>query len=167
MNTISHQLAEGVSTMTRNGAIDTKIIADGARRSRGTALSLASPFAWRRKSMRWWNMLAVAVITGLLGGAVSTPEAGVGLFLAVLACMAFSWGRIFLTLTTLTTVVATGAYMVYRQAVEHFLPGAGWAPQFAIANTLTWIAVIFLAADAMITAIFGAPDDEDSTDKRE
>ncbi len=117
--------------------------------------TLTSPFTWNRRPLSTGKILILAVVAGLSAGSITNPWIGISLFCAVLACLVVSWGRTFLTMTALTTIVSTGAYMVYRQAVEHFLPGSSWAPQFAIASTLTWIAVIFLAADAMITGIFG------------
>ncbi len=150
---------ENDSMAARTAGMPTQTVVGSASNPRDGMPTLTSPLSWQRKPVRWWSIPLVAAITGLLGGAASTPEVGAGLFLAVLACMIFSWGRTFLTLTALTTVVATGTYMVYRQAVERFLPGAGWAPQFATASTLTWIAVIFLAADAMIIALLGKSDD--------
>ena len=117
--------------------------------------TLASPFTWDRISLSTGRILILALITGVIAGSVSTPWIGLALFVAVLACMAFSWGRTLLTMTAFTTIVSTGVYMVYRQAMEHFLPGSSWAPQFATASTLTWIAVTFLAADAIITGLFG------------
>ncbi len=129
----------------------------GAAYSRLLALDdeeplLVSPFGYGGRRPPAWRIVITALATGLLAAALTTPLTGLALAMATGTALALSEGRTILTIGSVALVAGAGAYVVAHQAADRIPEGAIWVPQFSLAATMVWMAVVFLAADGVIEA---------------
>lgn len=119
--------------------------------SRATEPSLALPLGGvRSRSRPWWSVAAIAVVTGALAAAITSPFAGLVITAAVVAGLAFRPLRAIASSAAVGFLAAAGTLVVAGQLL-HPAPGGGnWPAAYAGAAALAAIAVAFLGADAVV-----------------
>ena len=81
---------------------------------------------------------------------ITRPLIGLVVGAAVAVALRVPKGRIVLTIGAVAFAAAAGFWTVLVQAIDHVAPGVSWPPAFGTSGTLAWIAVAFLAADAVV-----------------
>ncbi len=107
------------------------------------------PFARRGRRPRWWTLVLVAVATGGVAGAISTPLVGAAAGVAVAAALAVPQCRAVTAGVAVGLVVAAGAVVVAGQLLHPVAESSDWPAAYASAGVLAWMAVAFLGADAV------------------
>ncbi|HTX62807.1 MAG TPA: hypothetical protein VMD28_04170, partial [Acidimicrobiales bacterium] len=102
------------------------------------------------RHLRWWTVAGLAVLTGALGAAISTPYAGVALAVAVGGGLTFRRLRILGAAAAVGLLVAAGTVVVVGQILHPAASGGDWPAAYNDAATLAAMAVAFLGADAVV-----------------
>ena len=111
---------------------------------------LASPLASDGRRPHWPTIVVVALVTGAVAAAISSPLIGVAAGLAVGAATALRHARGLTSLVAVGLVAAAGASVVVGQATHPLFESADWPAHFESAAVLAWMAVVFLGADAVV-----------------
>jgi hypothetical protein len=114
---------------------------------------LVSPFSAAGSSPRWWRVLLAGAAYALVAASLTKPLTGLAVGVAVGTALALGQGRFMLTLTSVGTVIGMAAYVVAHQAGNGFPADGAWPTQFGFANTLAWIGIVFLGADAVMDMV--------------
>ena len=101
----------------------------------------------------WWRTTIAVVLAGLLGALAVTPWVGVVLALAVLLVMLRPRWRALLTIVPIVALMVCGAYIAAKQWHSHLPATFEWPTFFAPVRTVGWIAVVFLAGDAIVELV--------------
>ncbi len=116
--------------------------------------SLALPVGGERRSqgwrLRWWSVAGLALVTGAIGAAISTPYAGIALCVAVAAGLTFRRLRLLGALAAVGLLVSAAAVVVVGQILHPVTGGGNWPTAYGDAATLAAMAVAFLGADAVV-----------------
>ncbi len=99
------------------------------------------------RSSRTLIAISVAAITA---GAFVDPKLLVPMALLALLAGAFTPFRILLGLVPSAMLVVSAIYMSEMQGKYHFAPLFNWPTHFGPANSLTWVGIISLGADAAL-----------------
>ncbi len=105
-----------------------------------------------RPTMQWRLFPVLALLTGLVAAAVTSPEFGVVVAVMMLACMWMPRLRHLVTAGALGFVVAGGLSVIIGQAMHHYLPGSNWDGSFVHAGNLVWLGAVLLLADAVMVS---------------
>ena len=105
----------------------------------------------------WYWAILIALASGLVVAAVVAPVVGLAIGALVLLGLLVSWSRGIALIGAIGLVVATGVYMVTRQRRYGFVPDINWPAHFPRADTLAWLAICVLAADAVVIAVRHRP----------
>ncbi len=100
-------------------------------------------------------MVAVFAAAGaaLIAMALVNPVAAIVTGLATLAALLVPRGRTLLTLGPAVLLALSAAYVIQVQ-LRHGLPSDGeWVRAFGRIATVSWIAVLLLGADVLVTAL--------------
>ncbi len=112
--------------------------------------ALSSPLVVGGQALSWPRMLALAGACALVAGSVTTLPGGLAVGLAVVTVLALPRSRWLLTLGGLGLLVSVLVFMVVFQASRHVPAGGLWPVRFEQAGSLTWLALAFLGADAVV-----------------
>ncbi len=118
---------------------------------------LSDPFrsGGRPPSMPW--AVGIALLGGLVAAAIVAPLAGLAIAALLFLGLRVSRARIVLALGAVGLVALTGAVMVRGQAVHGFILDIMWPSHFPLANSLAWMGICLLAADAVVIAVRRRP----------
>jgi len=105
----------------------------------------------------WLGAVATAVVGGGVAAAITNPAGGLAVGAAVLLALLVNWARVFLTAAAVGLAAATAVVMTVQQQQYHFPWVIQWPAQFPVANTLAWMAVAALGADALVEAVRHRP----------
>jgi len=108
----------------------------------------------------WYWAILIALASGLVVAAVVAPVVGLAIGALVLLGLLVSWSRGIALIGAIGLVVATGVYMVTRQRRYGFVPDINWPAHFPRADTLAWLAICVLAADAVVIAVRHRPAED-------
>jgi hypothetical protein len=114
---------------------------------------LVPPFRSGGRSPAWSWAIGIAVLGGLGAAAIVAPLAGLAIAAVILLGLRIDRGRIVPVLGALGLVVLTGALVFRDQITYRYLSDINWPGHFPVANSLAWLAVLLLAADAVIVAV--------------
>jgi arabinofuranan 3-O-arabinosyltransferase len=108
------------------------------------------PVGGAARRLPWWGVAVVAVATGALAGAISSPLCGAAVAVAVAAGLAVRHLRVLGAAAAVGLLAAAGAIVVAGQ-VLHPAPGGGdWPASYNDAAVLAAMAVAFFGADAVV-----------------
>ncbi|WP_322779396.1 alpha-(1-_3)-arabinofuranosyltransferase domain-containing protein [Frankia sp. Cas4] len=94
-----------------------------------------------------------ATVAALIAMALVNPAASIATGLATLAALLLPRGRTLLTLGPVAVLTLSATYVIQVQ-LRHSLPSDGeWVRAFARVATVSWIAVLLLGADVLVTAV--------------
>ena len=102
--------------------------------------------------MRWWNVILLGLVTGIVAAGVTSLAVGGVIALVVIAGLLIPWVRWAAALGAVGFIVAGCVDVVRGQAVHHYLPGSNWPGSFVSAGNRIWIGVVLLLADAVIVS---------------
>jgi len=102
-------------------------------------------------------MVVVAVLVGLVMGAVTEPIAAPAVAVAVIAGCLVARSRPLFVLAPVGLLVATAVYMADRETQHHFPTVLEWPSQFPLANTLGWMAIAALVTGGAVEALRRRP----------
>lgn len=114
---------------------------------------LASPLTFGGNRPPWHRIAIAGAIAFLVAAAVTAPLTGVAVCLAVVTALAVPRARFILVLGSVGLVGGAGAVTVTLQAIHHYPEGGAWTGAMGMANTLAWMGVVFLGADALVDAV--------------
>ena len=112
--------------------------------------SLTLPGSGARRRLPWWAVAGVAVVTGGLGAAISTPGTGIAVAVAVAAGLAFRRLRLLGAAAAVVLLAVAGALVVAGQLLHPAPTGGSWPAAYHDAATLAAMAVAFFGADAVV-----------------
>jgi len=107
-----------------------------------------------------WAVAATAIAAGLIASAFASPwSPWAGLVVGPLAGLVLlvRRARLFLSLSAVGLVVATGVYVTMGQAHNHYPVGAAWPSNFEPATVMASLAVLLLGADALVERVRSSP----------
>ncbi len=108
---------------------------------------------FRPRGPSWRLSLAAALAGGVVAGAVSAPAAGLLVAALVFVGLMRRRWRGLLGAGAVGLFVATGAFMVIQQAGHRYVPTINWPGNFGPANTLAWLGLVLLGADALVEVV--------------
>jgi arabinofuranan 3-O-arabinosyltransferase len=114
---------------------------------------LANPLRSGGRRPAWYWAAGIAVLGGLVAAAAVAPLAGLAVGAVLLLGLLVDRVRVILVLGALGLIVLTGVVMARGQFIHRFVPDINWPAHFPAANTLTWLAICLLAADAIVVAV--------------
>lgn len=94
--------------------------------------------------------VAVGIATGVVAGALTSWWVVAPVAVAVAVAHSMRRGRILLALGSVGLVLSTVVTMLAVQAHRGLAENGGWPSHFGLANSLTWGAVVLLAADVAV-----------------
>jgi arabinofuranan 3-O-arabinosyltransferase len=98
----------------------------------------------------WRTAVGFAVIGGLIAGLFVAPLAGLLIAAVILLEMRVPRSRIAVLGGAVGLLIATLVYVAAYQSVNHFVSDISWPAHFGVANSLVWVALFLLAADALV-----------------
>src|ERR1700683_2107108 len=107
-----------------------------------------------------WAIAVTASAAGLIASAFASPwSPWAGLVVGPLAGLVLlvRRARLFLSLSAVGLVVATGVYVTMGQAHNHYPVGAAWPSNFEPATVMASLAVLLLGADALVERVRSSP----------
>ena len=114
---------------------------------------LANPLRSGGRRPAWYWAAGIAVLGGLMAAAAVAPLAGLAVGAVLLLGLLVDRIRVILVLGALGLIVLTGVVMARGQFIHRFVPDINWPAHFPVANSLTWLAICLLAADAIVVAV--------------
>ena len=96
--------------------------------------------------------VAIGLVTGVVASLVVPLWAALVVAGVVVAGLYVPWVRGVATAAGVVSVAAGCISVVYGQHVHRYLPGSNWPSSFTGAGDLIWLGVVFLLADAVISA---------------
>jgi len=107
---------------------------------------------WRSPDRRpsLWVSVLLVVVSGVAAGAISYPLVGVGAAALVAVALVVPRARAVTSVLAVGLLVAAGASVVAGQWLHPLSEGSNWPSAFPSASVLTWMAVVFLGADAVV-----------------
>ncbi|HET9732659.1 MAG TPA: alpha-(1-_3)-arabinofuranosyltransferase family protein [Acidimicrobiales bacterium] len=94
-------------------------------------------------------LAGVTVAAGAVAAVLIAPWAAVPVAAAALVATATTRGRLVTAVGAVGLLGAAGAVVAVGEATSHYAAGFGWPTDFGPANWLAWLAVAFLACDAV------------------
>ncbi len=104
----------------------------------------------RRPRLPWWAVAGVAVVTGGLGAAITTPVAGIALAVLVAAGLAKRRLRLLGAAAAVVLLAVAGALVVAGQVLHPAPIGGNWPAAYHGAAALAAMAVALFGADAVV-----------------
>jgi MFS family permease len=114
---------------------------------------LANPLRSGGRRPAWYWAAGIAVLGGLVAAAAVAPLAGLAVGAVLLLGLLVDRSRVLLVLGALGLITLTGVVMARGQFIHRFVPDINWPAHFPVANSLTWLAICLLAADAIVVAV--------------
>ena len=99
----------------------------------------------------WWAIPLIAVVGGLVAGAISSPLIGLAAGVAIAAALFVPQVRAVTSVVAVGLLVAAGVTVVLGQAHHPVPESADWPSAYESAAVLVWMAVVFLGADGLMT----------------
>ena len=116
------------------------------------------------RRLPWWRVATIALLTGALGAAFTSPLVGIAVAAAVAVGLTLRPLRAVASVAAVGCLAAAAALVLAGQLL-HPAPGGGsWPAEYAGAAALAAVAVAFLGADAVVdyaTAPAPAPADDE------
>ena len=128
------------------------------------AAVLASPLVAPGRTPGWLGITVTTLIALVAGSVIVTPWVGVVFALIVLLVLLKPRWRVLLSLLPAVLLAACGAYIAAKQWHTKLPPTFEWPTFFSRVRTLGWLAVLFLAGDALVE-IVRARRDQRSEDR--
>jgi hypothetical protein len=127
---------------------------------------LSNPLRSGGRRPAWYWAAVIAVLGGLIAAVAVAPLAGLAVGAVLLLGLLVDRSRVLLVLGALGLITLTGVVMARGQFIHRFVPDINWPAHFPVANSLTWLAICLLAADAVVVAVrlrpSSARSDEDA-----
>jgi hypothetical protein len=98
----------------------------------------------------WRTAAGFALLGGLVAGLFVAPLAGLLVAAAILLEIRVARSRIAVVGGALGLLVATLGYVSVAQSSGRFVSDISWPAHFGVANSLVWIALFLLVADALV-----------------
>ena len=114
---------------------------------------LANPLRSGGRRPAWYWAAGIAVLGGLVAAVAVAPLAGLAVGAVLLLGLLVDRSRVLLVLGALGLIALTGVVMARGQFIHRFVPDINWPAHFPVANSLTWLAICLLAADAIVVAV--------------
>jgi hypothetical protein len=114
---------------------------------------LSNPLRSGGRRPTWYWAAGIAVLGGLVAAAAVAPLAGLAVGAVLLLGLLVDRSRVLLVLGALGLITLTGVVMARGQFIHRFVPDINWPAHFPVANSLTWLAICLLAADAIVVAV--------------
>ncbi len=110
--------------------------------------------SWERTSHRpsWRVTILLAVLSGIVAGAISYPLAGLAVAIMVGATTRIPRSRAITALLAVAFLVAAAATVVVGQTLHPLPESSNWPASYGAATVLTWVAVVFLGGDGVVEA---------------
>jgi len=99
---------------------------------------------------------------GLVAAAAVAPLAGLAVGAVLLLGLLVDRSRVLLVLGALGLITLTACHGPWA-FIHRFVPDINWPAHFPVANSLTWLAICLLAADAIVVAVRLRPSSADRT----
>ena len=100
-----------------------------------------------------WVALLTGLITGVVGGSISSVWVGLAVGAASAVVLLVPRLRIILGLVAIGGIVAAGWYTAAHQAALHVPADGSWTLSFQKASDLAWAGVVFLGADGVVEVV--------------
>jgi arabinofuranan 3-O-arabinosyltransferase len=150
-----------ISTLVAVLALGIVVVSYGRRRARARvapdesdgAVDLVWPSTPLGARTPRWAYVAGPVVGGAVAGVVVSPVVGVAVGLLIGLALWIPRARIVLTFAPATLLGLAALYIAAKQAHSHFPQVFEWPTLFPRANTLAWLAMVLLAADAFVELI--------------
>jgi len=113
---------------------------------------LTWPFANRGRRPALWATVVIALVTGGLAAAISSPLVGLAAGLVTLGALVVPQARLLTALLAVGLLVAAAVSVVKGQAQHPVPESSNWASAYDNAGVMVEMAVVFLGADAMVEA---------------
>ncbi|MGP0029920.1 MAG: alpha-(1-_3)-arabinofuranosyltransferase family protein [Acidimicrobiales bacterium] len=113
----------------------------------------SNPLRTGGRRPRWYWAILIAVLGGLVAAAIVAPLAGLAIGAVLLLGLLVNWSRIVLLLGAVGLIALTGGVMVSQQEKSRFLLDINWPSHFPVANSLAWMGICVLAADAVVATV--------------
>lgn len=114
--------------------------------------AFGSPLAFGGRKPGRVTLVATVVVAALVGAALSSPWAAALGLLVALGLLA-PRTRVLLGVASVGAMLATAGYMIDQQWWHRYNPNINWPVYFPAANTLGWVVVLLLGADALVEAV--------------
>ena len=119
------------------------------------APTLTWPFANRGRRPAVWAVVVIALVTGGLAAAISSPLVGLAAGLVTLGALLIPQARCLTALLAVGLLVAAAVSVVKGQAQHPIPESSNWPSAYDNAGVMVEMAVVFLGADAMVEAARG------------
>ena len=106
----------------------------------------------------WGRAIVVALALGLGTTVLTRTMLGVAVALCVLAVLRWPQARIALRLLPAAMMVLVGAYVAWGQLRHNYTANFEWPTYFESARNISWLVVIFLAADVVVGRVLKRND---------
>jgi len=113
---------------------------------------LTWPFANRGRRPALWAVVVIALVTGGLAAAISSPLVGLAAGVVTLGALLVPQARCLTALLAVGLLVAAAVSVVKGQAQHPIPESSNWASAYDNAGVMVEMAVVFLGADAMVEA---------------
>jgi hypothetical protein len=111
---------------------------------------LGLPFAVRGRRPPWWAVVVIALVTGGIAAAISSPLVGLAAGVAVAVALLVPQVRAVTAVVAVGLLLAAGVTVVAGQVLHPVPESSDWASAYDRAGVLVWMAVVFLGADAVV-----------------
>jgi hypothetical protein len=114
---------------------------------------IVSPLVAYGHRPRWFGVTLTTLIALVIGGIFVNPLVGVCFGAAVLLVLLRPRWRPLLSLLPAFALAGCGAYIAAKQFHTNLPPTFEWPTFFWQVRTLGWIAIVFLAGDALVEIV--------------
>jgi hypothetical protein len=114
---------------------------------------LVSPLVAYGERPRWFGITLTTLIALVMGGVFVNPLIGVLLGAAVLLVLVRPRWRVVLSLLPAIALAGCGAYIAAKQFRTNLPATFEWPTFFWQVRTLGWVAIVFLAGDALVEIV--------------
>jgi hypothetical protein len=94
--------------------------------------------------------LWIGLVTGVAAALIASPLLGLVVAVATGVAMRYPKTRLALGIAAAVAIAAAGTYVVAYQAYKQIPPNGGWPTGFGPADSLVWVGMMFIGADAVV-----------------
>ena len=141
------------TAIRRRRRADLDVDVDGEAVAEAETAALGSPLVAPGRRPGWIGTTVTTLVALFAGGVVVAPWVGVLFALIVLLVLLKPRWRVLLSLLPAVLLAACGAYIAAKQWHTKLPPTFEWPTFFSRVRTLGWLAVLFLAGDALVEIV--------------
>ena len=112
---------------------------------------LASPLTSAGVRPRWWVIVSASLAVGAVGAVIASPGIGGAAAVATALALSLRWARAATVVVAVGLLAAAGLSVVLGQAMHPLAESSNWPTAYETAGVLTWMAAVFLGADAVVS----------------